>query len=265
MKYRPRPNHDELKSVVKILAVAGIEPTLVGGQAVMLSNVPEFDPDATDAIADPRFLAGIIRATADVDFVVKEDRIRAAVEALEANGFAPSYPRSLHFQRQRTEVDLLEGHDVDGSADAEVSERSILVALPIRDHVVLDLDGVALASVGAATLVVLKACAVADPTRGKRQADLADLASIAIREQVHSTGAVERLRKWKATMSPGLLGRMVAVRERFSDPAREGCQAFAREVRAQVAGRLDTWDAEEQEVASVACDAVLSLLAAFRR
>lgn len=254
----------DLKFVWGILRRAGLDPTLVGGQAVMISNVTVRDPDDDVLLSDPAFLGSLVRATADLDFVISAESMPVATAALEAAGFVRTYPRSLRLMRTGIEVDLLEGESVEGSANAEVSDRSIAVSLPAGDRVETDVDGIALSIAGPATLVVLKACALADPTRGRSQADLSDIATLAIREFVAPTSASQRLRQWETTMTPELRGRLRSVRQKFSTPDAAGCQAFCREVRSQLAGPFDEWEAEEAIVAAVAGDAVLALLAAFK-
>lgn len=230
---------------------------LVGATAVRLHVEAEAtewpEPgDPEERWRDLAVVSQIVQHTADLDFVVADDRLAGAL--LHARGFTEVGVR--RWRREAVFVDLIPGEPahLTGFPLPHLAERARMT----------DLGGRLVAVVRPGSLIVLKALAWVD--RSERR-DLADIAVLALRALHERWEVVDDLRATRDALDATVaLARLEVA---FASPDAVGPRAFADVVRdrsdLRTARSWDPdasgpWERVEGDVRALASDAVRRLL-----
>lgn len=216
----------------------GVDFLLVGGLAVQLLGEGTSWNDDLSAASRPTYDIDIaVRRIADLKNLAKVKGTRVDVLELEVS---------------RTDLGVEEGRT---AIHARLPDDSRSIHVPGTSRVIR--------VVGPASLVVMKAAAIADPARGKRGTDLADIATLALREREKSLGLREQIASWKPEMRKELIAAVGAVKAAFASPESEGSYEFSKVLRGGPIFDYDEWLQKEIEATERASIAVRLLLEDF--
>jgi hypothetical protein len=230
-----KADYSALLRVAKLLE--GIEFRLVGGLAVqLLGEGVHFEDE----------LAALSRPTADVDIAVLR------IAALPTQAKVPG-------------VDVLEWEITESNLAVTQGNQSIQARLPDDSRLIL-VPGTTrhVRVAGPASLVLLKSAAAVASARGKHGTDLADIATLALRERAAPSGVAKRLADWKPEMTRPLLAAIRDVRTAFATPESDGSFEFSKVVRGgKPIFDYEEWSRMEASATEQASIAVRRLLEAF--
>lgn len=238
--------------VLSALLAAKVDFVVIGGCARLL--LPELETESE--LAE---LAGAVRGTADIDVATPD--VMKAISALRKIGYEPAdreVRRTLIDRgspaRDFPSIDLIES--ISGETiEVGSSDRELLRPVGSLGTRLVTYEQWTFQIASPVSLLVLKAISAGDPWRQKRERDLADIGSLALRDLAGPKEIREALDGLRPRLSTEVHSRIIKVRRAFDGPDLEGPEAFCKAI-----GGLGR---SKETSAEIVSDAVRTVLADF--